>query len=187
MNKEKNERYRETDQKIISYVLQEMQTRPVNEITVTDVCKSLHLNRSSFYLHYSDVYAVADAIFSKEMKELGDSFNRVGETGTKFDPMDYLLTMFRLVKEHKVFYRTYLSDSRLGIRSEGTDYLLREIVIPQSAQMGIDEWEAEMRFIFARAGIFSLCRKWVLEDCRQSPEQMVEVVKKCVNMSGYVW
>lgn len=39
-----------------------MKDRPVNKITVTDVCKKADINRSTFYSYYEDVYALLATI-----------------------------------------------------------------------------------------------------------------------------
>ena len=39
-----------------------LQEKPINKITVTDVCKLADINRSTFYSHYEDVYALLASI-----------------------------------------------------------------------------------------------------------------------------
>ncbi len=39
-----------------------MQDRPINKITVTDICKAADINRSTFYSYYEDVYDLLSAI-----------------------------------------------------------------------------------------------------------------------------
>ncbi len=39
-----------------------MQDNPINKITVTDICKSADINRSTFYSYYEDVYDLLSQI-----------------------------------------------------------------------------------------------------------------------------
>ncbi|MCD7982347.1 MAG: TetR family transcriptional regulator C-terminal domain-containing protein [Clostridiales bacterium] len=39
-----------------------MKDRPINKITVTDICKTADINRSTFYSYYEDVYALLASI-----------------------------------------------------------------------------------------------------------------------------
>ncbi len=39
-----------------------LQEKPINKITVTDICKLADINRSTFYSHYEDVYALLASI-----------------------------------------------------------------------------------------------------------------------------
>ena len=39
-----------------------MKDRPINKITVTDICKTADINRSTFYSYYEDVYALLTSI-----------------------------------------------------------------------------------------------------------------------------
>lgn len=184
MNRAKNERYQETDKKICDYVLSQIENRPLRDITVSEICKALSLNRSSFYLHYHDVYDVADAISEREMASLNDAFMEVRLLSGSFDPMAYLLAMLRLMQERSGFYRAYLSAEGARRLRISSDKLLREVIIPHSVKTGVSEWEAEMRFSFARAGIYSVCRRWLSGGCHQSPEEVVAVIRNCINMDG---
>ncbi len=39
-----------------------MEDRPINKITVTDICKEADINRSTFYSYYEDVYGLLSSI-----------------------------------------------------------------------------------------------------------------------------
>ena len=39
-----------------------IQTKELNEISVSDICKRAGLNRTTFYANYSDIYGLADTI-----------------------------------------------------------------------------------------------------------------------------
>ena len=81
MNTPNNKRKRESRQKIEKVFIQLLQTKELNEISVTEICKEAHLNRSVFSLY----------------KE---------ERDTKYNSNDFL-KLFRHIKENQIFYRTY--------------------------------------------------------------------------------
>ncbi len=68
-----------------------MQDKPINKITVTDICKAADINRSTFYSYYEDVYALLTSI----QNEL---FENVVFTLSKENWFDDLL---RLVDENR--------------------------------------------------------------------------------------
>ena len=42
--------------------VQLVQTKEINQISVTEICKKANINRSTFYANYLDVYDLADKI-----------------------------------------------------------------------------------------------------------------------------
>lgn len=42
--------------------VQLVQTKEINQISVTEICKKANINRSTFYDNYLDVYDLADKI-----------------------------------------------------------------------------------------------------------------------------
>ncbi len=59
MNKKNNERFQNTEVKIQQNLLELLETKDFNKITVREICASAHINRSTFYSHYlasRDIY-----------------------------------------------------------------------------------------------------------------------------------
>ena len=65
MNTKNNKRKRESVQKIEQVLVELLQTKELNQIRVSDICKMANLNRSTFYANYVDLYELADTIKEK--------------------------------------------------------------------------------------------------------------------------
>ena len=53
--------------KVLAYALKNlMETRPLNKITVGDICEACDMNRKSFYYHFQDKYDLVNWIFYTE-------------------------------------------------------------------------------------------------------------------------
>ena len=65
MNTKNNRRKRASMQKIEQVLVELLQTKELNQISVSDICKRAGLNRSTFYANYVDIYGLADAIREK--------------------------------------------------------------------------------------------------------------------------
>ena len=70
MNTKNNQRFRETDDRILKTVFDILieENKPLSKITVSEVCKKSGINRSSFYAHYMDIYDIAEKV-DKNMTE----------------------------------------------------------------------------------------------------------------------
>lgn len=53
-----NRRVRMTKRLMKDALLELLEVKPLEKITVTDVCAAADVNRSSFYAHYQDIHAL---------------------------------------------------------------------------------------------------------------------------------
>ena len=65
MNTPNNKRKKESMERIEKVFIELLQTKELNEISVSDICKRAGLNRTTFYANYTDIYGLADAIRDK--------------------------------------------------------------------------------------------------------------------------
>ena len=88
MNTPNNKRRKQSQEKIEKVFIELLQTKELNEISVTDICKLSHLNRSTFYANYLDVYDLADKVKEKLEEEVKSLY--ADETTKKYNSNDYL-------------------------------------------------------------------------------------------------
>ena len=104
MNTKNNKRKRESMQKIEQVLIEFLQTKELNQISVSDICKKADLNRSTFYANYVDIYELADTIREKLEAEVSELYK--DEITEGFNSNNYLV-LFQHIKENQIFYRTY--------------------------------------------------------------------------------
>ena len=74
MNTKNNKRKRESMQKMEQVLIEFLQTKELNQISVSDICKKADLNRSTFYANYVDIYELADTIREKLEAEVSELY-----------------------------------------------------------------------------------------------------------------
>ncbi|MBR1743239.1 MAG: TetR/AcrR family transcriptional regulator [Lachnospiraceae bacterium] len=183
MNTKNNQRFHETGQKLIHAFIELSEKKPIEKITVTDLCRKSGINRSSFYLHYKDIFDMADRMEEVLILYYNHLFTRPLEN-TKSNE-DYELSgrfalLFRFIKEHQSYYRFYLSRNR-------TLHLL-EAALPTNAKESLQEWaekmgihtERELHYhqAFFQSGLSAMVKEWLEQGCIESPEEMSEILKK---------
>ena len=55
-------RVRKTEAAIKGAFMELRAQRPVEKISVKELCRLAQINKSTFYAHYADIYALSDAI-----------------------------------------------------------------------------------------------------------------------------
>ena len=144
-----------------------LQTKELDEITVSDICKRAGLNRTTFYANYTDIYGLADAIRNKLENEVTDLYE--DEITQRFNSNDYL-KLFRHIKDNQIFYQTYF---KLGYDNEYK-------VIAYDVNLAREHFHnqfVEYHMEFFKAGITQIIKLWLKNGCRESPEDMVEILK----------
>ena len=167
MNTKNNCRRRESVERIEKVFMELLQTRELNEITVSDICKLCGLNRSTFYANFTNVYDLAD----KMRVHLEEEVNRLYESETvqKINSNDYL-RLFRHIRDNQLFYRTYF---RLGYDNQ---FKLKYYDIHQ-AQRHFDNQYIEYHVEFFRSGFNAIVKMWLAGGCRETPEEMEAIIR----------
>ena len=143
-----------------------LQTRELAQITVSDICKAAKINRSTFYANYLDVYDLADKLKEQLEAQVAELYSP--ERETKNNSNDYL-KLFRHIYENQLFYSTYF---KLGYDGR------YQITVYDTA---LAEKRFHSRFIdyhieFFMQGLNAIIKKWLAGGCKETPEDMMEIL-----------
>lgn len=171
MNTKNNRRRRESIERIEKAFLELLQTKELHEITVSDICKSCELNRSTFYANYIDIFDLAD----KVKEHLEDEVNRLyeAEQSRGFNSNDYL-KLFRHIQDNQLFYRTYF---KLGCDNQ---YQIKYFDSHQAEQF-FSNRHIDYHIEFFRSGFNAIVKKWLAGGCKETPEEMDEIIRSEYN------
>ena len=70
-------RVRYTQRVLKESFLSLLREKPVNKITVKEVCELAELNRATFYAHYSDCFALMESIEQELLDAFGQSLRLI--------------------------------------------------------------------------------------------------------------
>lgn len=175
MNTPNNQRFQETEDRLIDAFLGLLGEREPEKITVRELCAICGINRSSFYLHFTDIYSLMSSIDRKMAEYLGRLFSghaedwKIGERFIRF---------FQFVGEHRDFYRVYFERCR--------DSHLLNAALSDESLRGVEQLAFERGFTlenelhyhraFFRAGLAAMLREWIAGGCQETPAEMGEIL-----------
>ncbi len=166
MNTKNNKRRQATRESIEKTFIALLQAREIAQITVSDICKTVGINRSTFYANYMDVYDLADSIRDK----LEQDVNKLYDNDTVNHCIIDYLKLFRHIKENQLFYTTYF---KLGYDHQHTVDLG---LLTQANQMFPEE-HMEYHVEFHKAGLNAILKKWLANGCQEAPETIVQIIE----------
>ena len=92
MEKKTDRRVRKTKAQLRAGLAKLMQTKSIKEITVKELVDEVDINRSTFYLHYTDIYQMLESIEDELEGEINQIVNN--------HPVDsYYKESFPMIKE----------------------------------------------------------------------------------------
>ncbi len=147
--------------------VQLVQTKEINQISVTEICKKANINRSTFYANYLDVYDLADKITEQIENEVALLYQ--DEREKKNNTNDYL-KLFYHIKENQIFYKTYFKLNR------DKHFIIKEYDTNLSKIMYNDQ-HIDYHIEFFMAGLNAMIKKWLYHGCEESPEEMDHILK----------
>lgn len=167
MNTKNNRRKRASMRKIEQVLVELLQTKELNQISVSDICKRANLNRSTFYANYADIYGLADAIREKLEAQVTELYR--DEITQGFNSHNYLI-LFQHIAENQIFYRTYF---KLGY-DEKYQILAYDSSL---AKKHFNDRFIEYHMEFFKYGLTRIIKLWLQNGCQETPEEMFEIIK----------
>lgn len=167
MNTKNNKRRRESQNKIEKVFVNMLLEKNINKISVTDICKKTGLNRTTFYANYVDVYDLASKIRQNIENYFSKMFpDKHTRTALKF---------FQVIYDNQIMFKVYFKlvyESECSNHSQTTNFYTNECVKDFFKQEYIG-----YHITFFQAGLNAMIKTWLDNDCRESPEEMAEIIK----------
>lgn len=108
-------RIQKTKAAIKAAFLQLRRKNPIEKITITELSRVAQINKATFYLHYSDIFALSDEIEDGLIDEILANLGVLDRFG--IDPQKYSVEIFREFMKHRVELRELFSGSRNSLFS----------------------------------------------------------------------
>lgn len=148
--------------------------KPIEKISVTEICKIADINRGTFYSHYSDPYNLRECLQNELVQALEE---RVSELGVPELTCTQTFALFEDCKELcKIFAGPYADKAALlEIVAKQADAFL-----DQHGEYidGIPEKETCYLRMFIVSVIAITTKKWIDSDFADSPEEVASILEK---------
>lgn len=148
-------------------------SKPLGEITVTELSKAADINRKTFYNYYGDVSMVVDEIENEIAEDFASAINNIDFLEISKEPSDIFLRLAKLIEKDLEFYASVFA-------AEGQTSLLQKIVAPLKQQL----WESfadqigpeaegfEFLLEYAVSGMIAVYQKWFNTGRKQNIEEL---------------
>lgn len=176
--KQENRSVRKTKAALQRNLIRLLGEKPINKISVKELTEASDLNRATFYLHYSDIYALMEDVEESIIRDVHELLQPIQMAR----PIDMLEPLFEYMYEKRDTLKILLSDSG------NMAFFLK--LIESIKQFCFELWKQyfnfkndelyEYCFSFISAGTLSVARIWVSEGMKKSPREVSEMIEQMI-------
>lgn len=171
MNTINNKRKRNTKDKIEKVFVELLQKKDINEVSVTDICKLVKINRTTFYNNYIDIYDLAEQIKNKLEQDVYNLYE--DERVNKYNSNDFS-KIFKLVKENPLFFKTYF---KLEGDSNIFHFDQEHLYDTDLSKKYYNDEYIDYHIEFFKAGFNAILKKWLDNGCKESVDEMCKILE----------
>lgn len=163
-------------------------------ITVSEICKTAGVNRSTFYLHYENTSDLLDEttryILNKHLayysdypenkKRIAENFANCEQSELVFITSEYLTPYLTFIKENQRLFKVAIKHFDSMNFDEVYGKMFTHILSPILARFNVCEKEREYVAKFYLTGVFAVVMEWLDKDCADDIDFVVKIIIDCV-------
>lgn len=160
-----------------------MQQKPIQQITVKELCDYVDLNRGTFYLHYKDIYDLLDHIESEILEQFNEMIHAYSPEEVNGKPSLLLKSIFHFLGDNSDFCRMVL-----GVNRDRNFINKLKTVLKEKC---FSDWEYlysnrasdlyETFYAFMLSGCIGVIENWLNSDnTSQTADEIAELTEKII-------
>ena len=163
-----NRRVRMTKRLMKDALLELLEVKPLEKITVTDVCAAADVNRSSFYAHYQDIHALLRELEDEVLEHIPVPEGPISADSSFPAALELY---FDHVQQNARLFRALI------LRREDARFDRRLVDAVMARNRPLLEGDAgRYAYVFFVNGVVGLLREWLGEGCTLSSREMARLV-----------
>ncbi len=185
MNKSEN-KYFYTASLMNQALLELLEKKDIDFITITEITKKAGVNRGTFYLHYDNIYELLEETITNLNKEFLSTFSTSLKVDVNlknkvfFVTEEFLIPYLNFCKRNKRVLKLVNQKPQLFQKEKAYKEMYVNILYPAISQFIKDENEKIFYLEFFTQGMVGIIRKWIELDCVTQIDELINIIKKCV-------
>jgi AcrR family transcriptional regulator len=152
-------------------LLELLQEKPYNSITITEICDKAGLVRKTFYRHFASKESILVAVIDYRFEEF---YSYIHDQNIGPDQMP--LAYFNYWEQHKLFLQILIQNQLFSLLYDQYILYLEAIEhIVGSKREYQSELEKEYMRTMLAGGLWSILKKWINRGCSESTEEMARM------------
>lgn len=165
-------------------------------ITIKEICAKAGVNRSTFYLHYETKEDLLEECLENTNKNFLTYFDNANNdfvdkitTCPKEDLIlithDYLSPYLKFIKENKIIHQVAVKHKVIMNSDKKFNLMNKYIFKPILNRFGVDEKSSKYIILYYLNGVNAIINEWILNDCKDEIEFIEKIIIDCIRPHNY--
>lgn len=168
MEKKTDRRTLYTKQVITDAFVDLLSAKPLEKITITEICKNAQISRSTFYLHYQSENDILNEFADNLLKTLEIGTNEIMNSSNLRETQKRIYNELATSKVYVAIIKNNSSYLNLKFQNAGKDALLYHFRHNHS----MSKQEAELCATFISAGFYAMWSHWIIDGIEHFDEEL---------------
>ncbi len=184
-------KYFKTAQKIEDALIFLLEKKPLEYITVKDICQKAKVSRSTFYLHYIDINALLEDVIKrtndlfisafKHSKTSYDILNNKDNNNLFLITEEYLIPYLNFIKNNLSIYKAIKNNNDLFKTDKIYEDLFKTLFSPILTRYNVNKSEHRYIMEYYINGICSIVKCWIENDCNEDVYFIYQIINRCIH------
>ena len=172
--KKENQRIMLTRRLLKETLIAMLKEKPIDKISVTELCRRAEINRSTFYAHYNVPKDVLLEIKWDFAAQIAESLRSLDKEAT---PKDKFIRICEFIAAHADLEKIILANSDDDEATEAAFGNMFDIwnVAALFIRNGMDQDTQRLVTVFVHQGIFRVIREWITREIPKTPAEIADV------------
>lgn len=160
-----------------------MQQKNIKEITVKELVDEIDINRSTFYLHYTDIYQMLQSIEGELMEDILEAIKEHPlDPGMKEEGYSFAIQLFRILAANKDICAALMGPNGDMAFVEKIEKLVEDAVLPELFTMFPQNVnDIKYAYAFCINGCVGMIKCWLTGDSDDTPEHMAYLTHNIIS------
>lgn len=183
MTEKVDRRVRKTKAQLRQGLARLLQKKSISEITVKELVDEVDINRSTFYLHYTDIYQMLQKIEEEAMTDITavmESFPI--DHGNRESVVLFIARFFSILDSNKELCLALLGpNGDMAFVSKIENLIAARIFSPIPSGSRNIRQDALHAYAFCLNGCIGMIKSWLSSPVQESPEHMAELTYSLIH------
>lgn len=164
-----------------------LEKKDIEFITITEITKKAGVSRSTFYLHYEDVYELLEETIENLNCQFINSFNikKPFEINSKKQAFlltnEFLVPYLNFCKEHKRILMIINQKPHLFKNKYVYQKMYNSVFYPAISRFITEETKKIYKLEFFTQGVVAIIHKWIELGCVTEIDELVNIILSCIH------
>ena len=160
-------------------------------ITIKEICEKAGVNRSTFYLHYESINDLLEECVENLNKQFLTYFDeKTNEFFTKIQNCEkeelilitpeYLFPYLKYIKENRIVHQVAIKHVNIMKSDKKFNLLFAHVFKPIFNRFGVDNKSAGYIIAYYINGINAIVNKWISQKCEDEIEYISDLIINCI-------